>query len=108
MLKQSTFAGFAAIVLVTLPQAASAQDRVDRRQDRQEERIDRGIEQGQITTREAQRLNRQQNHINRFEDRSIADGQGLNARERVRLERKQDRASANIARQRRDRQRPNR
>jgi hypothetical protein len=108
MLKQTICAGLAAAVLMTLPQAAIAQERVDRRQDRQEQRIDRGIEQDQITAREGRRLNRQQNHIDRFENRSRASGDGLNRRERVQLERKQDRASRNITRQRRDRQRPNR
>jgi hypothetical protein len=43
---------------------------IDRRQDRQEERIDQGIKSGELTRREAARLERGQNHVNRLENRA--------------------------------------
>jgi len=77
--------------------------RVDRREQRQEARIDQGIASGQLTARETHRLDREQAHIQRAESHVKADGQ-VTARERARLERMQDRASADIRRQKHDRQ----
>lgn len=93
-------ASLSLMVIAAVP--AAAQQRVDNRQDRQDTRISNGIEQGQLTLREAVRLNAQQNRIDRYEARSKADGPGLTPIERARLENRQDRASRSIARQRRD------
>jgi hypothetical protein len=101
MMKTATVAASLSLMaLLTVP--AAAQSRIDNRQDRQETRIDNGIAQGQITPREAARLNAQQRSINRYEKRSRIDGPGLTRVERARIENKQDRASRSIARQRRD------
>ncbi len=108
-LKPLRAAVVAALGLAVLAGAALAQapaslaehqaGRVDNRQARQSDRITHGVEQGQITPREQLRLERQQRHINRLERRTNADGH-VNAREAVRVERAQDRASRNIARSR--------
>ncbi len=107
-------AGAAILGLAMLSGAALAQApdaladrqaaRVDNRQARQSDRITHGVEQGQITPREQLRLERQQRHINRLERRTEADGH-VSRREAVHMERAQDRASRNIARNRHDRQR---
>lgn len=81
--------------------ATSATPRVDQRQANQEQRIDQGVASGELNRREAHRLNHQQNRINRAENRAKADGV-VTATERRTLERKQDRASRNIAHQKRD------
>ena len=96
------FAG-ALIGLATVAAAAPAEARINQRQGHQQQRIANGIASGQLTAREAYRLERQQAHIARYEARSRADGPGLTGRERYRLERMQDRASRNIHRQRHDR-----
>ena len=113
-LRAAGAAGAAILGLAMLSGAALAQApdaladrqaaRVDNRQARQSDRITHGVEQGQITPREQLRLERQQRHINRLERRTEADGH-VSRREAVHMERAQDRASRNIARNRHDRQR---
>jgi uncharacterized membrane protein YebE (DUF533 family) len=76
---------------------------IDQRQMNQEQRIDQGVESGQLNPREAKRLERQQNHIDRMENRANADGV-VTARERARIGAAQNRASRNIAREKHDRQ----
>ena len=77
--------------------------RVDNRQERQSDRITQGVESGQLTVREQARLEQQQRHINRLERRTEADGK-VTAKEAVRMEHAQDRASHQIHRQKHDRQ----
>jgi hypothetical protein len=97
---------FAALLVAgtTIAAATPAEARINGRQGRQQHRIYHGVASGQLTGREAYRLERQQVHIARYEARSRADGPGLTGRERYRLERMQDRASRNIRHQRHDRQ----
>lgn len=77
--------------------------RIDQRQARQEQRIDQGIASGELTRREATRLERQQTAINKAEDKAKADG-SVTAKERKRLTHAQNHASRNIYRQKHDRQ----
>jgi hypothetical protein len=84
-------------------QPAGATPGIDQRQANQEKRIDKGIASGELTRREARRLEKQQAHINKAEDRAKADGV-VTAAERKRLHHKQNNASANIYRQKHDRQ----
>ena len=80
---------------------------INRRQDRQEERIDQGIKSAEFTRREAARLERGQNHVNRMENRALADGT-ITQGEFKRIERGQNVESRRIYRQKHDRQhRPN-
>lgn len=76
---------------------------IDQRQVNQEKRIDRGIASGQLNEREANRLIRQQEQINKMEGRTKADGVVTN-RERDRVDRAQDRVSRDIEREKHDRQ----
>jgi opacity protein-like surface antigen len=75
----------------------------DQRQVNQEQRIDQGVESGQLKEREANRLNKQQEHINKMEDRAKSDGV-MTKRERARIGKAQHRASRHIAREKHDRQ----
>jgi hypothetical protein len=88
--------------LCTLTAALPAEARVNQRQDRQQHRIVGGINNGSLTVRETAGLAKQQASIRKYERRSRADGNGLNAVERARIEHRQDRASHNIYRQKRD------
>jgi len=99
-----TFAALAAHAQTNAPAGPAATPRVDQRQANQDRRIDQGVASGELTRREARRLDRQQAAINGAESRAKADGT-VTAQERRRLQRKQDLASANIARQKHDRQR---
>ncbi len=76
---------------------------IDQRQANQERRIDQGIASGELNQREANRLNTQQEHINKIEDKAKADGV-MTKGERARVDRAQDRASRHIAREKHDRQ----
>ena len=84
--------------------AVPAEARIDKRQGNQQQRIGKGVANGSLTARETYRLERQQAGIARLEARSRSDGNGLNLRERPRIEQRQDRASRNIYRQKHDRQ----
>ncbi|MDE2415451.1 MAG: hypothetical protein KGM60_11885 [Comamonadaceae bacterium] len=82
----------------------TAMPRVDQRQVNQEQRIDQGVASGQLTPREATRLDRQQDRVATAEANAQADGK-VTKRERARLHAMQDRDSRNIYRQKHDRQR---
>ena len=76
---------------------------VDQRQTNQEQRIDQGVESGQLNEREANRLNKQQQHINKMENRAKSDGV-ITKSERARIGKAQHQASRKIAREKHDRQ----
>jgi len=76
---------------------------IDERQANQEQRIDQGIASGQLNEREANRLNKQQEHVNKLEDRAKSDGV-MTKKERARIGAAQHRASRHIAREKHDRQ----
>lgn len=76
---------------------------IDQRQANQEQRIDQGIASGQLTQREAGRLEQQQQHINTMENKAKSDGV-VTKKERARLHAAQDKASKKIYRQKHDRQ----
>jgi hypothetical protein len=95
-----------AFLAVALPALAFAQantPRVDQRQANQEQRIDQGVASGSLTQREANRLERGQQHVDNMENRAKADGV-VTRGERARLHQAQDVQSARIHRQKHDRQ----
>lgn len=83
--------------------ASAATPGIDQRQANQEKRIDNGVASGQLTRREAHRLERQQNRINHAENQAKADGTVTKA-ERKHLHHMQDHASGRIHRQKHDAQ----
>jgi hypothetical protein len=102
MLKQLSLA--VALGGIAVLAAVPAEARINQRQNHQQQRIHQGVKHGGLTAHETYRLERQQAHIAGYEARSRADGGGLSAKERVRLEHMQDRASKNIYHQKHDRQ----
>ena len=76
---------------------------IDQRQANQEQRIDQGIASGQLTQREAGRLEQQQQHIDTMENKAKSDGV-VTKKERNRIHAAQDKASKKIYRQKHDRQ----
>lgn len=76
---------------------------IERRDAYLDNRIDRGVATGQITSREANRLESQQSQIERMEARARADGR-LSGRERARIDNAQDHLSRDIHRQSHDNQ----
>lgn len=95
-----------AVLAIALPTLAFAQantPRVDQRQANQEQRIDQGVASGSLTQREANRLERGQQHVDNMENRAKADGV-VTRGERARLHQAQDAQSARIYHQKHDRQ----
>jgi len=81
----------------------AATPRIDARQANQEKRIDQGIASGELTKRETKKLEAEQTRIDRVEDRAKADGT-VTKKERKHLTHMQNKASADIARQKHDAQ----
>ena len=86
-----------AMVFALVTADAAMAGRVKNRQVKQQKRIHQGAQSGELTKREARRLQKEQRHINRAKKRALSDGE-LTRNERIRLERKQDRASRHIYR----------
>ncbi len=62
-------------LLLSLPAQAQINDnRIQQREQNEQQRIQQGIQSGSITPGEAQRLEAEQNRIQRTEDRMKADG----------------------------------
>ena len=96
----------AAFVLACVALSALAQTdstpRIDKRQANQERRIEEGQKKGQLTEKEAARLEKGQARVQKMEDRA-ADGK-VTKKERARIEKAQDRQSKKIYRERHDKQ----
>ena len=101
---------FAALLLIagfsadTLAQRYYGNRSIDSRQRRQQTRIYQGVRRGRLTRAELYRLQRQQYRISRTESRYRRSGNGLSWRERYYLQRRLNRSSRSIYRQKRDRQ----
>jgi hypothetical protein len=92
------FAVLAAVAVnASVASANDSTPRVDRREARQHARIRQGVRSGELTRGEAMRLRAGQAHVRRMELRAKSDGR-VGPRERVRLERAQDRQSRHIYR----------
>ena len=76
---------------------------VNAREARQQRRIAAGVSNGSLTDREAYRMEKQQNKLNRQEYRMRHDNNpGLQPRERARLEREENHSSTHIYEQKHD------
>ncbi len=107
MLKFKT--SIAALLIAALPalafaQATTAAPGIDKRQAEQQKRIDQGVKSGELTKREAARLQKGQAKVQRMEDKAKADGV-VTAKERKQITREQDKQSRRIAREKHDAQR---
>ena len=95
-----------AVLSLLLPAAVFAQantPRVDQREANQEQRIEQGVASGALTQREANRMERGQQHVENMETRAKADGV-VTRRERARLNEAQNVESRRIYEQKHDRQ----
>ena len=75
---------------------------VNKQQHNQHGRIKQGVKSGELTRKEGAKLAKEQRQINRTEKRMRADGGGLSAAERARLDNMQDRQSKAIHHQKHD------
>src|SRR5258706_7139062 len=70
----------------------------------QQQRIENGLQSGQLNTGEAARLEREESHVDQLEAKALRDGT-VSSQERARINAAQNRASADIAREKHDAQR---
>lgn len=103
MTRFTTIVAGIALATASLGALAQVTPRVDARQARQETRIDAGVASGQLNARETTRLDHQQGRVAAAEADVKSDGNVTGA-ERRHLKRMQDRASANIHKQKHDAQ----
>ena len=96
MKKTVTISTLLAFVLLIAAQPALA-GRIGKRQVTQDKRIFQGVKSGELTRKEARCLVRQQNRVQQSKRQAWSD-ETLTRKERSRLERQQDKASANIYR----------
>jgi hypothetical protein len=94
---------FALLLAAPLLAFAQTTPGVDQRQANQQQRIDQGVQSGALTSREAAKLDRGQDHVQKLEDRAKADGT-VTAKERKRLQHAEDVQSKRIYREKHDRQ----
>ena len=76
---------------------------IDKRQENQQKRIDAGVKSGQLTEREAARLEKREERLQKHKEQAQADGV-VTKQERRQLHHEADRNSKAIARERHDRQ----
>ena len=76
---------------------------IDQRQANQQKRIDQGVKSGELTQKEAARLEKGQEKVQKMEDKAKADGV-VTAKERKRLKKAEDNQSKKIYREKHDRQ----
>ncbi|HEU0069146.1 MAG TPA: hypothetical protein VFQ26_07805 [Nitrospiraceae bacterium] len=76
---------------------------IDQQQMNQEQRIDQGVTSGRLNEREVNRLNMQQEQVNKMETRAKSDAV-MTEKERARIAAAQDRAARHIAHEKHDRQ----
>ncbi len=77
---------------------------IDKRQANQQQRIDQGVASGQLTPKEAARLEKGQGRVQNMEDKAKADGV-VTKKERARIQQAENVQSRHIAKEKHDRQR---
>jgi CRISPR/Cas system-associated endoribonuclease Cas2 len=89
-------AGVLSLVVSGIAVAGPTDDpNIQKREQNQEKRIQQGVQSGQVTPKEAGKLEAQQTKIKQDEERMKADGK-LTKAERKKLKREQDKASNKI------------
>ena len=78
--------------------------RVNKREANQKERIKEGREDGSLNNKEAARLRAREAAIEAKEAKDRADGKGFTNKEKARIEKRQDKLSEDIYKQRHDAQ----
>jgi len=100
---QITLALCAATLLSGTAFADTPAEKDQQRDVNQQQRIEQGLQSGQLSTKEAGRLEREQQHVDRMEARDLKDGH-MSAGEQLRLDKAQNAASADIYKQKHDAQ----
>jgi hypothetical protein len=90
----------AAVAISSTARAQSTQETVQRDVN-QEKRIEQGLKSGQLTTKEAAKLEREESKVDKLESKALSDGKLTDA-ERRRIREEQDKVSKDIYREKHD------
>lgn len=88
---------------VVLGNLGLAQGTINQRERHQQARIADGVKDGELTRKEARKLEKQQANIHAAEARAKADGE-FTPKERTKIQKRQDKASHQIYREKHDNQ----
>lgn len=91
------------IAAFALPALAQTTPNIDQREANQQRRIDQGVQSGELTQKEAVKLEKGQAKVEKMEDKAKADGT-VTPHERKRIQHAQNKQSHKIHRQKHDRQ----
>jgi hypothetical protein len=94
----------ASVLTLAAVSFAAAEDRPAQRQKNQQHRIHQGVRSGELTGKEAAKLEAKEAKLHKEIRRDRQDGPGLTDKERVKIEKKQDKLSREIAKEKHDRQ----
>ena len=98
-MKRSLFAVAFALAFAAAAQAQEQGAAVETQRDaNQQNRIEQGLQSGQLSTKEAGQLERQEQHIDRQEAHDLKQGGALTPQEKARINREQNQVSRNIDR----------
>jgi hypothetical protein len=92
-----------AVPCMALAQGTPSTPGIDKRQETQQKSINEGAKSGQLTDKEAKRLQKGQKRVQKMEDKAVADGK-VTKKEGKKIEHTQDQQSKKIARERSDKQ----
>jgi len=100
-MKRNLIAGAVMFTLASFTIAAYAQEQgaaVEAQRDgNQQQRIEQGLQSGQLSTREAGQLERQEQHIDHQEARDLKQGGALTPQEKAKINREQNQVSRDIS-----------
>ena len=96
-----TYAAWAVGALLSTSAIAQNTQDVIQRDVNQEKRIEQGLKSGELNTKEAAKLEREESRVDKMESKALSDGKLSNA-EKHRIEREQNRVSKDIAREKHD------
>ena len=100
---RATIAALISAAIIAPAAAQTATPGVDKRQANQEARIQQGVQSGQLTPKEAAKLEKGQAKVQAKEDKAKADGV-VTAKERARLAKAQKKQSRKIYKEKHDKQ----
>ena len=98
-----TYAALAVGALVSTSVLAQNTQDVIQRDVNQEKRIEQGLKSGELTTKEASKLERDESRVDKMESKALSDGKLSNAEKR-RIEQEQNKVSKEIYREKHDAQ----
>jgi len=98
-----SIAAAALVSTLVLGNLVFAQGTINQRERRQQKRIGDGVKDGELTRKEARKLEKEQAKIHAAEAKAKADGE-FTAKERAKIQKKQNKASRQIYKEKHDKQ----